>query len=190
MRSSRTSASWFLSITSVLLLAGCPSDDECGPGDAPADGIVASGLGVELTYGGMISGENNDCPIDGTPEGVISMTIAGVQTGVPIGLFTLCIPRPDLLSVGESLGIDDPASEDPAVRVVDVGGADAGCTYDLDIAVPPSGTARAKGLCNATGAGGFALVLDGQVTLTRTCGAVVDSVVVSLTGTVAVQPDL
>lgn len=188
MRSSRTSVLPFLLITS---LAGCPSDgDECGPGDAPDDGLVATGLGVELTYGGLAAGPNNDCPVDGTPEGVISLTIAGVQTDLPGGLFTLCVPRPDLLSAGESLGIDDPASEDPAVRVVDVSGADVSCEYDLDDTVPPTGTARAEGLCDPTGAGGFALVLDGEVTLTRTCGAVIDSVVVQLTGTAAVQPDL
>lgn len=188
MRSSRTWALPFLLITS---LAGCPSDGEdCGPGDAPADGIVATGLGVELTYGNLAAGPNNDCPIDGTPEGVISMTIAGVQTDLPNGLFTLCVPRPDLLGAGEALGVDDPASEDPAVRVVDVSGADVSCEYELDDAVPPTGTARSEGLCDPTGAGGFALILDGQLTLTRTCGAVIDTVNVTLSGTVAVQPDL
>ena len=57
--------------------------------------------------------------------------------------------------------IDDPASEDPAVRIVDISGADVSCEYDFDDAVPPTGTARAEGLCDPTGAGGFALVLDG-----------------------------
>lgn len=186
MRSSLTSVLPFLLITS---LAACPSDDPvCGPGDAPVDGLTATGLGVELTYSGLVSGENNDCPIDGTPDGVISMTIAGMQDGAP-GLFTLCVPRPDLLSGGEALGIDDPASDDPAVRVVDISGTDVACEYDLDDAVPPTGTAKAEGLCDPTGAGGFALVLDGEVTLTRTCGSQVDSVVVQLAGTIAVQPE-
>ncbi len=186
MRSSLTSALPFLLITS---LAACPAEpDECGTLDAPDDGIVVTGLGVELTFGGMVAGQNNDCPVDGTPDGVISMTIAGSQIGNPTGLFTLCVPRPDQLSNGEALGIDDPASEDPAVRVVDIVGADVGCEYELSD-TPPTGTATADGLCNATGEGGFALVLDGQITLTRTCDATIDTVVVSLSGRVAVQPD-
>jgi hypothetical protein len=187
MRSSLTSALPFLLITS---LAACPGDGEvCGPGDAPDDGITVTGLGLELTYSGLLSGENNDCPIDGTPEGVISLTIAGTQVGDAQGLFTLCVPRPDQLGSGEDLGIDDPASEDPAVRVVDVGGSDISCIYDLDSSVAPTGTARAEGLCDPTGAEGFALVIDGEVTLTRTCGAVIDTVVVTLAGRAAIFPD-
>ncbi len=186
MRSSLTSALPFLLIIS---LAACPAEEECGTLGAPDDGVVASGLGVDLTFGSMVSGLNNDCPIDGTPEGVISMTIAGSQVGNPTGLFTLCVPRPDQLGGGEDLGIDDPASEDPAVRVVDIVGTDVGCSYELADA-PPTGTAHSEGLCDPSGAGGFALVLDGEVTLTRTCDATIDTVVVSLSGRVAVQPDL
>lgn len=117
------------------------------------------------------------------------MTIAGTQVGNPGGKLTLCVPRPDQLSGGEALGIDDPASEDPAVRVVDVSGADVSCEYDLDGTIAPTGTVRAEGLCDAVGTGGFALVLDGQLTLTRTCGSIVDSVAVTLSGRVAVQPE-
>ena len=186
MRSSRT---WVLPFLLITSLAACPSDgDECGPGDAPDDGLTVTGLGVELAYNGLLAGPNNDCPIDGTPDGVISLTIAGTQVDGP-GLFTLCVPRPDQLSGGEALGIDDPASEDPAVRVVDISGTDVACEYDLDDTAP-TGTVRAQGLCDDTGAGGFALVIDGEVTLTRTCGAQVDTVVVELGGTIAVQPDI
>ena len=186
MRSSLTSALPFLWLTS---LAACPGEpDECGPSDAPDDGVVVTGVGVELTFGGMIAGLNNDCPINGTPEGVISMTIAGAQAGNPTGLFTLCVPRPDQLNGGFDLGIDDPASEDPAIRVVDIVGTDVDCSYEL-AAAAPTGTAHSEGLCDSAGTGGFALVLDGEITLTRTCGATIDSVVVSLSGRVAVQPD-
>ena len=189
MRSSRTSVSRFLSITSLLLLAACPSEDDCGPGDAPAE-IAATGLGVELTFGGMISGANNDCPIDGTPDGVVSMSIQGTQVGNSIGFFTLCVPRPDQLTAGEDLGIDDPASDEPPVRIVDISGSDLGCSYNYDN-TPPTGTARAEGLCDTSGLGegGFALVLDGQVTLSRDCGGVEDTGVVTISGSVAVQPD-
>jgi hypothetical protein len=186
MRSSLTSVSRFLSLISVALLActGCDDEVTCGPGDAPDEGIVADSADVTITYGGLEYGQNNDCPAD---PNIISLTIAGEQVGNPLGRFTLCVGRPDQLAGRAlALGVDDPAS---AVRVIDVGGDVAGCTYNFDDTAAPPATARTEGLCDAGGSlEGFALILDGTVTLERDCGGVVDSIEVALTGRVAVLP--
>lgn len=188
MRSSHTSASRFLSAISLVVLGGCPSDPECGTGGAPEAGLLVEGTDVALEFGSLEYGQNNDCPIDGTPEGVISLTIAGRQVGGP-GLITFCIPRPDTIGGGEALIADDPTLETPEVRVVDILGEAAGCSFSFDDAVEPTGTARTEGLCEA-GASleGFAFVIEGQAQLTRTCGADVDTVTVTLSGRTAALP--
>ena len=167
MPSSHTSRLLFLS--SISLLAGCPSDDEtCGPNGAPAAGIVASDVDVTITYGNLEAGINNDCPDSAAPEGVISVSIHGTQVDGP-GLITLCISRPDLIAQQEqALGADVPGSP---VRVVDVTGTVDSCSYELDPARIPTGKATTSGLCGVNGAdpAGFALSLDGAVGLVRTC---------------------
>jgi len=166
MPSSLTSRLLFLS--SISLLAGCPSDDKCGPGGAPESGIVASDVDVTLTYGNLEAGINNDCGDADAPEGVISVSIHGEQVGGP-GLITLCISRPDLIATQEqSLGPDVPGSE---VHVIDVKGTVDDCTYDLDSNRIPTGKATTAGMCGVNGAdpAGFALTLDGAVGLVRTC---------------------
>ena len=183
MRSSLISVLRFLLLTSVaLLVIGCDDDAvTCGPGDAPEAGIVADSAEVTIEYGELVYGQNNDCPAD---PNVVSVTIAGNQVGNINGRFTLCVGRPDQLAGRAlALGVDDPASE---VRVIDVSGDVEGCSYRFDDSVPPTGTASTTGLCEA-GANleGFALTLDGTVTLERTCGAVVDSIEVSLSGRAA-----
>jgi hypothetical protein len=190
MRSSRTSASPFLSSISLVLLAtGCPSEQECGTGGAPATGIVASGADFTMTFGNITASENNDCPIAGTPEGVISLTLQGVQTD-GTGIFTMCFQRPDRLNGANALGPDIPGEDVPA-RLVDVSGEASDCTFELadPIASPPTGTATGSGACaNGTDPAGFALVLDGNVTFTRTCGANVDTVTGTVRGRVAITP--
>ncbi len=162
---------------------GC-GDDSCGPSGAPAIGLVASNDAVTLTYGQLTSGLNNDCPAAGAPSGVISMTIAGTQSDGS-GLVTLCIGRPDLLA-HQALGLGgDTASAE--VRVIDLTGTANNCALKLDVTQSVSGTATTSGLCgNGGDPAGFALVLDGAVTLTRTCGAAIDSVAVTVRGRVAV----
>jgi len=163
--------------------AGC-SDDTCGPGGAPATGLVAAGDQVTLTYGNLSGLAGNDCPDPSAPEGVISRSIEGTQTD-GTGLITLCVPRPDLLMSGpRTLGTITSQAD---VRIVDLQGMASGCTFTLDSSQQPTGTATATGVC-ADGAdpAGFALALDGSVTLRRTCGATVDTVTVTLSGTVAV----
>jgi hypothetical protein len=73
------------------------------------------------------------------------------------------------------------------IRVVDFSGMANGCTFALDSATPPTGTAKGTGVCNnGTDKAGFALELNGMVTARRTCGATVDSVTLTLAGKVAV----
>lgn len=162
--------------------AGC-GDDSCGPGGAPDTGLVASSSAVTLSYGQLTGGLNNDCPASDAPAGVTSMTIGGPQQGGQ-GLITLCVGRPDLLGKQAlALGFDAAAP----VRIFDLTGSSNGCTFKVDRTMPATGMAQASGLCgNGSDAAGFALAVDATVSLTRTCGATVDSVPVMLHGRVAV----
>jgi hypothetical protein len=184
------SPSRFLSRTSALLLAGAVAatgcgDDSCGPGGAPADGLVASGDAVSLTYGALRGGLNGDCPAAGAPAGVTSLTITGTQTDASDGFVTLCVARPDLLArQSQALALDVTGAE---VRIVDFVGDKDACSFAIDSSQPASGTASASGLCgNGNDPAGFALVVDGALALSRTCGSTVDSVRVTLHGRVAV----
>ncbi len=163
-------------------LAACSSgpakpDAYCGTGGAPTS-VVVAGTGFSLMYDNLSASANNDCPDPMAPKGVVSLTIE-----VPAGsaqFFTLCVQRPDLLAGGQPLGT--------AVKVVDVTGTSNGCSFVPDSAVAPTGTATASGICNnGTSHAGFALTLDGTIQLKRTCGATVDSVSATLSGTVAVS---
>ncbi len=175
----------------TLLLAGfsqtgCPGGggESCGPGDAPATGLVAAGDQVTLTYGNFSAGLNNDCPESDAPEGIISMTIQGTQTD-GTGILTFCVPRPDRLAK-EDLAFDlDVAGSE--IHVIDVEGSTSTCTLSFDRTRPPTGIANTDGLCdNGAGTAGFAFTANGAVSLDRTCGANLDKVSVSLTGTVAI----
>lgn len=163
---------------------GC-GGDSCGPGGAPDTGLVASGGGLTLTYGGLRGSPNRDCPSASAPSSVISLSITGQQTDAgSSGLVTLCIGRPDLLA-SQSLALGAEPNTD--VHVVDLSGTAGGCALTVDHLQPPGGTASASGLCgNGGDAAGFALVLDATVTLTRTCGTTTDPVPVTLRGRVAV----
>jgi len=172
-----------LAAAAALGLAGC--GDDCGPGGAPSTGLLASGSMVTLEYGDLRAGLNNDCPAAGAPEGVISLTIEGLQTGDPLGLITFCIPRPDQLMEGDrALGAEFSTAD---VHVVDVKGNANSCAFDLDASKPPTGTVEATGVCaSGDSPEGFALAFDGGVTLRRTCGATIDAVDVTLRGRIGV----
>jgi hypothetical protein len=162
------------------LFAAC-SDDACGIGGAPATGIVAAGGTVSVTFDPVSGSPNNDCPATDAPAGVTSLTIS-TPIGAPT-ILTLCVARPDLLDGGQPLG----NVAKVGVQVVDVSGTAAGCTLVVDHTAAITGTATSAGLCNAgTDHAGFALTLDGMLTLKRTCAGVVDSVAVTLTGRAAV----
>jgi hypothetical protein len=167
----------------LLGLASC-SDPSCGPGGAPASGLLATSSEVTIEYGNLSSLAGNDCPDPAAPEGVVSISLEGSYTGGS-GLITLCIPRPDLLSRGNrTLGSISSTAD---VRIIDLRATVDACSYTVDPATPPTGTASGAGVCdNGTSADGFALSVDGTVTLVRTCGATVDAITVALQGEVAV----
>ena len=176
----------FLSITSAALAAiaasgagGCSGPD-CGPGKAAADGLVASGSGVTLTYGGLMGSPNNDCPDPAAPKGVISLTITGMQTD-GTGLVTICVPRPDRLGGAQALGIGG-----SAVQLVDLNGSSAGCTFALG-AGTMSGTISGRGVCDdGASKDGWAMTANATLPVMRTCGTNVDTISLTLAGTVAV----
>jgi hypothetical protein len=166
----------FLSITSLVVACSDGSPATCGAGSAATSIDVVAGS-VTLTYDMLQSGANNDCPAPMAPTGVVSVTIA--RPSPP--LFTLCVGRPDKLGEGLPLGT--------GVKVIDVSGSGGGCTYALDSTTPPTGTAKSSGLCkNGSDPAGFALTLDGTISLKRTCGGTTDTVSATVSGTVAIPP--
>jgi hypothetical protein len=118
---------------------------------------------------------------------LISLTILG--TSADGGFITLCVSRPDRLATQpQALAVDIPGS-DAEARLVDVHGSANSCSFDIDRAQPVTGTISATGLCgNGADAAGFALVVDGALSLIRTCGQTVDTIAVTLRGRVAVDP--
>jgi len=163
-------------------LAACSGDD-CGSAGSSEYGLVASSDQVMLAFGDLVSSANNDCPATDAPTGVVSLTITGTQMpgSGGSGLVTFCIPRPDQLGGDQPLG--------SAIKIVDLSGMDATCSYKLDSSHLPTGKASFLGVCsNGTDKTGFGIVFDGFAGLTRTCGTTIDSVSVGLTGNVAVKP--
>ena len=174
---------FLLPISLTLAASGC-SDPKCGIGDAAADGLVASSADVTLTFTTLTAGANNDCPDPAAPAGVTSLTIMGTQEG-GTGLFTACVPRPDLLDTQRTLG----TTLTSEFQVQDVAGMANNCTYSLDRTHVPTGTAQALNLCgNGIDKAGFILTVNGFLSLTRKCGATTDSIAVALDGRVAVLP--
>lgn len=172
----------------VALAAGACSDDAvCGPGAAPADGMIVS-IGTDaVTYGGFTASANNDCTIAGS--GVISVSVHGTQVGGGAAL-TLCLPRPDLL--GPEAAPLAPSRVPPLatdrVQVIDASATFAsGCTAALDPTLTPVGAATFAGYC-ADGAdpAGYALTINGSLPLRVTCPSGTTPMSATITGTVAV----
>ncbi|HWO25346.1 MAG TPA: hypothetical protein VNO30_41685 [Kofleriaceae bacterium] len=174
-----------LAAAAVIGAPGC-SDDPCGPGGAPSTGLVASSDTVTLGYGNLSGLLGNDCPDPAAPAGVISLSIEGRQTDDAAGLITLCVPRPDLLLDGDrTLGTTLSSAD---IRIIDLRGNASGCSFTLDTTRPPTGAAQATGVCdNGDSPAGFALSVDGALSLQRTCGGTMDIVSVTLRGKVAVS---
>lgn len=164
---------WRSLFLSTISLAACSSGPHCGPGDAPAIGIVATGTGITFTYGGFTASANGDC-------GPSSITIEG-QTNDTVGFFTICVPQPSKLSGGLAFG--------PDANLVDTSGTASGCMYVLDGSAPATGMVSTTGECdNGTSSAGFAMTVTGTAQVKpKMCGAIVDPVPVTLSGTVAVQ---
>ncbi len=195
MRSPLKSRSRFPSSTSLVALlalaltaacAGCGDDGECGPMGAPTSGLSVSSADVTLVYENLTSLAGNDCPDPNAPEGVISISIEGHQVGNPTGLLTLCIPRMDLFTANtqHTIGTSQSMAD---MRIFDMSGEDEGCTFTFDSSRPPTGTVVGIGVCDSgESEAGFALDIDGNVSLRRTCGSTIDSVAVAFSGKVAV----
>lgn len=161
--------------------AGCSTEEDCGPGGAPAGDLVVAAEGLTLRYQDLRARANNDCPDPAAPAGVISLTLSVASMAVGAPFITFCVPRPDLLDGARALGTE--------VQVIDVFGSDASCSYRQLRGSSPSGTVTASGVCSAgRDAAGFALDFAGEVTIERTCGAVKDSLRATLTGKLAVLP--
>ncbi|MGE0870824.1 MAG: hypothetical protein AB7P03_19815 [Kofleriaceae bacterium] len=176
-----------LCLSSTNLIGGCSGDgaDTCGADGAPDVGLAAASSDATLTYGNLSALAGNDCPAPDAPAGVVSLSIEGMQTD-GTGLITLCIPRPDLLMEGErTLGGTVSMAD---IRIIDLTGTFNGCTFAFDSTRPPTGHATASGVCaNGEDPAGFKLVVDGNVSLRRTCGTTMDSIALPLTGTVKVS---
>jgi hypothetical protein len=186
----------------AALATGCGGDDGsdevCGPGDAPPDGVMVTAAGDSVSYGNFTSSPNNDCPpAEGGPT---SLTLEGLQTGLPAGQrfsMVLCLPRPDdldRLAQGELGGATVDLADDNLVQLIDVNAALADdCRLRRDSAMPPSGTITFSGYCEAgLATEGYALTFDGSAPGFRRCpdgagGFREEPVTITLSGTVAVQ---
>ena len=158
-------------------LAGCPGPS-CGPPPGTPLTLSITAGSATLVFNNFTSSANNDCTAPDAPSGVVSLEIDSKQNGVS-GL-SLCVARPDLLGTS-------PQEIGTGVLVEGFFGNDGTCTYALDNSAPPTGTVSGKGVCgNGTDPAGYALVLAGSATLTRTCGTSIDTVQVAIDGTVAV----
>ena len=171
----------FLSSISLVVHAGC--SDDCGPGNADAFSLLASDASTLLEWGNLTSSPNNDCPDPAAPAGVISLTLAGSQKD-GTGLITLCISRPDLLAVGEV----PLSTSGTGVRVIDLTAESMGCQYRLESLRPVLGNASSLGLCdNGTHKDGYALTVNGNLSMVRTCETSSTTVALTFNGTVAVK---
>lgn len=153
------------------LLGGCGDDDACGPADAPAAGVELSTEAAPLVFGGFTSSPNNDCPP--SPDATAtSLTIEGFQQGGGAGDGLLfCVPRPDEAEAGAPVELTLDAADTTRVQVVDAFATDGDCTLRLDRARAVAGTVTFSGMCEAgTDAAGYALELDAQLPMLRTCG--------------------
>ncbi len=169
---------WRSAFLSLISLAACSdgTGQVCGYGSASSNLGLTAGS-ASLNVSDLTASANNDCPDPMAPAGVISLTIERPLDG--LGLFTLCIPRPDKLSAGLQLGTD--------VKLIDVTISFNSCMYMLDSSMLATGTAKGTGVCkNGSDALGFALTLDGTIPLKRTCSGTTDAVTATVSGTIAV----
>lgn len=146
-----------------IALAGCPNGDKhCGEAVSPAQGVV-SAIGAEtFTYGNFTAVHAGDCGRD-------SITIDSTQvapTAEPFHL-VLCVQRADLVAHGTVLPLAGDFGEDVA-ELVDASARSGDCTYAIDFAAAPQGTASFAGYCDLSGES-FSLTVEGSVGGFRTC---------------------
>src|SRR5262245_26702643 len=174
----------FLSIISALSQTAC--SDNCGPDGAAAFGLVASNASLQLIFGNLKSGANNDCRDPDAPPDVISLTITGTQND-GTGLITMCAPRPDLMMQG-TVPLVGALGTLPGFRLVEIHATANNCTYAIEQARPPLGTVGMTGACkNGTDKKGYALHVDGNISMTETCDINVTTIALGFSGEVAVS---
>lgn len=183
MRSQDNSLSAIRLITSAValagaLLCGCADDGDCGPGDAPTDGMTLTVGSDVVQFDRWTSSPNNDCPEAGHPT---SLTVDGIQAGGSFHV-TFCLPRPDEL--GGSVDLSD----DSLIQVITVSAEINGCTVSKDAQATPSGSATFTGYCgDGSSSAGYALELAGSVSGTQTCNMTDTPVTIELGGRFAVE---
>ena len=167
-------------LAAIAALVACGGDGKtCGPGDAPADGVVAMVGSATATYGNFTFGLNGDCG----SESVSTFATQTDATGVL--RFDLCVEHPDQLAQGLALGPDEQNAGVP-VHVVDFEGL-RGRLHVRHRSQPRRPARRRQGrYCG--GAHGFALSVTGSIPVTRTCGSTVDQITMTIAGSAAVAP--
>lgn len=166
----------------VVPIAGCGDDGDCGPGEAPADGLTITSGGESFRFGEATSSPNNDCPVEGAPTS-LTVEIAQVDPApVDDRFFVLCLPRPDQIG-GEPIELTD-----ERIQVIDIFVDDDGCLISLDRSREVSGTATFSGFCgDGSGESGYALGFAATVPGTRSCaGMPEEAVELELSGELAV----
>lgn len=174
-----------LAIVALGAAAGC-NGGECGPGEAPADGVTLTAAGETLSFGGFTTSPNNDCPRDGHPT---SLTITGSQVEPPPAIaafLTFCVATPDRIGSGAI----ELAGED-AVEVVDVQGDVDGCRLRRDRTRPIAGTIRFAGYCDdGLEPAGYAIELAAEIPGIRSCPEAEDEeLTIELAGQAAVAAE-
>lgn len=168
----------------LLLASSCNGDDVvCGPGTAPAAGLIADIGTAQVTFGAFTSSVNNDCtPPEGGPT---SITVDGTQVDQPNFHITFCLPRP------AELGSDPVAVTDVQhLEVIDINARlDENCLLILDRTRAGTGTVTFAGYCDdGVDPAGYAMDFSATLPGTRICtGNQQEPVDIALTGSVAVD---
>jgi hypothetical protein len=182
---SRFAVAVAVAVAALGAAVGC-NGGECGPGEAPPDGVTVTVGAESVSFGGFSTSPNNDCPRQGHPT---SVTITGsqVQPQPAIAAFlTFCVATPDRIGSGPI----ELAGED-TVEVVDVQGDLDGCRLRRDRTRSLTGTIRFAGYCDdGLDPAGYAIELAAEVPGIRSCPDGDDEeVTIELTGQAAVAAE-
>ena len=139
--------------------------------------IISTGLAALAPAGCS----DDSCGVHGAPSA--GLVASGDQVTLTFGALS-ALDANDCTLPGMPGGT---ATSMADVRLIDVRGMSGGCTFTIDSTQAPTGEASAEGVCkNGVDPAGFALDLDGALTLRRTCNTQVDTVPATLKGRVAV----
>lgn len=181
----------------TLLATGCSDDGgaTCGPGDAPPDGVTAAIDGATVTYAGFTSSPNNDCPP--SEGGPTSLTIEGLQTGLPAGQrfsLVLCLPRPAQIEADALGAATLDINDDRLVQLIDINARlEDDCRLRRDSEMSASGSITFAGYCDGGNAAeGYALGFELSAPGLRICpdgsgGSTEEPVTITVSGTAAVE---